>query len=823
MKSRWFGFLALAVLPCGAFGGVSRASYVPEPQPLKSAIEVHAFYYPGTEQMAEWDQVEQTLPHIKPLLGWYDESNPEVVDWQIKWAVEHGIHAFCVDWYWNQGDQRLDHWIKAYYKARYRRHLKWYMMYANHNEPGAHSEADTRRVMQFWLDNYLKTPEYYTIDGRPVIVLWNLNNLAQDYSAEAARNGETITPAQGLKRAVDLMQHLAREAGLPGLHLIDMYHGWKYEQQGIDIPRNAGYSGQMIYNFDTISYHLAPESRKATDQPHRFDYDLLRPAVNKWWRMTSRDPSFPFWPMIPTGWNDQPRSFQSARVITGRTPEKFRAILSDCRAFCEERGFKRVIIAPLNEWQEGSYVEPNAEFGFSMYDAIRDVFCEKPAAGWPANLLPQDVGLGPYDYPKMPHLARTSWDFDDGVQGWYRNPYGTAYVRNPDGCLHFFRSFSQWPAIRTRIQPFAAKNFKSLRVRMRLQPDPRRADTRRKPSASLAWGGPAKPLVRCDPSRGTVTLDTENQVHFMPIPDGSWHEYRIDLSKCPTWKGDIDELWFDPCAVGFTKAWIDWMRLETETYVVNGIPFDPACSTCVGDLYLPEKVDASTPVALLVHGGGWSGMGRADVAGIAEFYRTLGFAVFNADYRLCGAAAWPACGDDCVKAGNFVLNGGLAKWGVHPKRLHVCGGSAGGHLALWTGLKLGASRTAGIVALSPIADPAPDFAAHPGRFQALFHARPTPALLDSMSPLKLIAPNGPPILVTHATDDAVVPFASAKNFVDAYVQSGNRGELYSYTSKTEPSLWGHYLWRNWRPHRLNLHLEDRIRRFLQECEKRVER
>ena len=49
---------------------------VPEPRPVKGPIEVHAFYYPGTEQMAEWDQVDQTLPGIKPLLGWYDEGNP---------------------------------------------------------------------------------------------------------------------------------------------------------------------------------------------------------------------------------------------------------------------------------------------------------------------------------------------------------------------------------------------------------------------------------------------------------------------------------------------------------------------------------------------------------------------------------------------------------------------------------------------------------------------------------------------------------------------------------------------------------------------------
>ena len=31
------------------------------------------------------------FPERKPVLGWYDEASPEVADWQIKWAVEHGI------------------------------------------------------------------------------------------------------------------------------------------------------------------------------------------------------------------------------------------------------------------------------------------------------------------------------------------------------------------------------------------------------------------------------------------------------------------------------------------------------------------------------------------------------------------------------------------------------------------------------------------------------------------------------------------------------------------------------------------------------------
>ena len=258
------------------------------------------------------------------------------------------------------------------------------------------------------------------------------------------------------------------------------------------------------------------------------------------------------------------------------------------------------------------------------------------------------------------------------------------------------------------------------------------------------------------------------------------------------------------------------LAVSAETAAASAIAYDPAHAACVGDLHLPAGgAGPETPVALLVHGGGWSGMGRADVVGIADFYRELGYAVFNVDYRLCGAAAWPACGDDCVKAGAFVLDGGLAKWGLRPRKIHVVGGSAGGHLALWTGLKLGGAKVSDIVAISPIADPAPDCAAHRGRFQALFHAAPTPALLDSMSPLKLVGPSGPRILVTHATDDPVVPFASSQNFVDAYRAAGNDCEFHVYASTTVPALWGHYIWRpDWNPHRLNAHLENRIRAFL---------
>jgi hypothetical protein len=560
MGKRLASVRVLAMAAMGLSAGCSipaKKVYVPEPKPVKSAIEITALYYPGTEQMAEWDQVEQTLPGIKPLLGWYDEGNPEVIDWQIKWAVEHGISSFCVDWYWNRGVQRLDHWVKGYYKARWRKHLKWYMMYANHNEPGAHSTEDQIRVTRFWIDHYFKTPEYYTCGGKPVVVYWDYNNLDRDFIDEAAKKGETLKPGEGVKRALAITEKLVKEAGLPGVTFIDMYHGWKYDPSKVDRAKAAGYEAQMIYNFDAISWFMAPESRKPEDRQNRFSYDTVMAAVPKWWEMTSRDPNFPLWPIIPTGWNDIPRSFQAARVIYGRTPEKFKKVCEECRRFCERKGFNRVVIAPLNEWQEGSYIEPNQEFGFGMYDALRDAFCEKPAEGWPKNLVPSDVGLGPYDYPPMPHLAQTGWDFSKDMQGWYRNPYGTAYMKTVDGAMRFFRSGGGIkPAIRTRVQPFEAAKFKTFTARMRVTPSvrvPAKGGERMK----LLWGTENTPVF----SKDFVLTDANTAA--LPIrPDGEWHTYSVSLADNPHWKDKVNEVWFDPVNLDAAYVDIKWLRFE---------------------------------------------------------------------------------------------------------------------------------------------------------------------------------------------------------------------------------------------------------------------
>ena len=111
-----------------------------------------------------------------------------------------------------------------------------------------------------------------------------------------------------------------------------------------------------------------------------------------------------------------------------------------------------------------------------------------------------------------------------------------------------------------------------------------------------------------------------------------------------------------------------------------------------GDLYLPDTVSAETPKLLLVHGGGWHSAKyqRGTLADEAELFRRAGYAVYNIDYRLAPAAPWPEIGDDCLAAARrFVACEGMPQLApAAGKPVFVLGASAGGHLALMTGLRL---------------------------------------------------------------------------------------------------------------------------------------
>ena len=352
---------------------LAKADYVPQPVPLKSDYEIGALYFPGWSQVAAWARIWPVAPERKPVLGWYDEANPEVVDWQIKWAVENGISYFLLDWYWHKEYQHHDHWVKAFKKAKYKSYLKFALMWANHNAKGSHSIEDQRKVAKFWIENYFNMPEYYRIDDKPVVMIWSPRNMERDV-------GEG-----GCKKLLDLSRQMAREAGYKGIYFLAM----KWPEASTD-PNIV--QGLKDMGFDMTSlYHYMHHGGKA-ENPRRFSFDLVADSNYSFWKDRHETGILPFLPNLSTGWDSRPWHGDKALEIYGRTVKHFERICRDAKKFADETGVKRMVLAPLNEWGEGSYAEPNAEFGFGMYEAVRDTFCKKPAEGWPLNYAPSDVG-----------------------------------------------------------------------------------------------------------------------------------------------------------------------------------------------------------------------------------------------------------------------------------------------------------------------------------------------------------------------------------------------------------------------------------------------
>lgn len=497
------------------------AEYVSEPRPVPTEYEIGAYYYPGWHSRDRWERVRPDAPERKPVLGWYDEGDPECVDWQIKWAVEHGISLFMVDWYWNAGSRHNTHWLEAFERARYRRYLKWCVMWANHNPAGSHSEEDQRAVTRHWIDRFFGMDEYYRIDGSPVVIIWSPARMRADMGGP-----------DGIARLLEISQEMAREAGYPGICFVAM----KWPEAEVD-PGHIRRLADEGFAMTTI-YHYMGHGGAAQD-PRHYPFELVAQSTLPFLHTWHEADIIPSWPAISTGWDSRPWHGESARVVSGRTVPLFRRICEDVKGFVDETGLSPIALGPLNEWGEGSYIEPCREFGFGMYDAIRDVFCTRPAGGWPPNVVPADVGLGGYDLP--PPERRSTWDFEDGPQGWGAL-MGISDFRAEDGAV-CFATGTHDPALTVSLHDVRASDVVAVAIRMRIDA------VEEGERGQLFW------------STSTTPVSEATSARFDLVGDGEYHDYVLPVGESERWRRQITGLRLDPCSHTGAEVCIDEIRL----------------------------------------------------------------------------------------------------------------------------------------------------------------------------------------------------------------------------------------------------------------------
>jgi acetyl esterase/lipase len=204
------------------------------------------------------------------------------------------------------------------------------------------------------------------------------------------------------------------------------------------------------------------------------------------------------------------------------------------------------------------------------------------------------------------------------------------------------------------------------------------------------------------------------------------------------------------------------------------------------DVYAGTRRSASpAPIAVMVHGGGWTGGSRDDNGGFIPHLTSRGYVVVNIGYRVASEAVAPAAAEDVRNAIECVRSRSV-EWGADRSRTLLIGFSAGAHLALLAALAPpGAitgpqARACGIVSFWGITDVA-DLLEGPHMRDFARQWLPEGAgrleLARRLSPLSYDAAEAPDLCAVHSVRDDVVPFAHSERLVAKFLQAKRRARL----------------------------------------------
>lgn len=201
----------------------------------------------------------------------------------------------------------------------------------------------------------------------------------------------------------------------------------------------------------------------------------------------------------------------------------------------------------------------------------------------------------------------------------------------------------------------------------------------------------------------------------------------------------------------------------------------PAAGTAVG----------RHPLAVLVHGGGWIGGSRSDVAGFVPHIASRGYVVANIGYRVASEAVAPAAAEDVRNAIECVRSH-AAEWEADSSRTLLIGFSAGAHLALLAALAPSnvlagpQSRARAIISFWGITD-VPDLLEGPDvrdfAQQWIPDGPNRMELARRLSPLTYDVSGAPDLCAVHSIHDDVVPFAQSEKLVAKFLQAKRRATL----------------------------------------------
>lgn len=347
------------------------------PSPLPATLV--AFYLPQFhpipendaawgEGFTEWRNVLRATPqfdgHVQPrlpgALGAYDLRDPDTMRRQVALARRHGVGAFAFYYYWFNGHSPLEAPLRTWLEQADLA-LGFCLCWANESwsrrwdgRDGEvilaqqHSPEDDLAFIRH-VARWLADPRYLRVDGKPVLLVYR-PSLFPDAPATAARWREEC-----------------RALGLGEIHLCYV--------QGFERPDPADIGFDAAVEFPPNM----SEPAELTRHQRLLNPDYEGRVLD--WRQLAADalqrraPSYPLYPCVNPGWDNEPRRTGKGRVLLHASPRRYRDWLAaTIRERCGGQPHRErlVFVNAWNEWAEGAVLEPDHRLGHAWLQATSE-------------------------------------------------------------------------------------------------------------------------------------------------------------------------------------------------------------------------------------------------------------------------------------------------------------------------------------------------------------------------------------------------------------------------------------------------------------------
>jgi hypothetical protein len=310
---------------------------------------------------------EAVFERFKPLIGYYDNSKPETVSMHLRQAGEAGIDYFSLYYYWNRSlnEPLFKPGLDAYLAASSQQRDVTFnvTVYAHPWDDRMHIPPSDFSTYADRLVSLFKRPDYTKVGLRPVIGIGDARNIGH---RSTGGSDETVDVDQ----VIDFIKAIEDAARLAKLQKpVVVLHPWGNWHQVLERSKGS----------------VSAVSCLALGIPsHQGSYDKVEEELVSFAKR-AKQKRVAFHPCAVQDFNESPRyklfadkqKIGDIRVLTGRTPEKFRRQLEKAKEIASSQPLssgRLVNIYAWNEWHEGGILEPNEVQGYRELDIVESVF-----------------------------------------------------------------------------------------------------------------------------------------------------------------------------------------------------------------------------------------------------------------------------------------------------------------------------------------------------------------------------------------------------------------------------------------------------------------